>query len=311
MQKQVVKASGEKALVPYVPFKGEQNIGPGAEFPTPEFPTLSWCVGAMAEKCVTDEVSGEVTREEGYYKGFFFDCDNKELNAVAHAAGLERRFIDHQDGPKEHWILPKDVFYLMLRGWQSTSTMKKTTVRKGLAYGQRYQRDKKGRVDWDRSKRSYAYLQVFPRSLLAYGKPFVICINSTQTDDLFNVLRAQYKVLQFARDYFDSIKLEMDLPFYAYGIPVIAPKNRVTRKGPRGSKDLFVMTPAVPDPLTTQYLEAMEMPLECRELFQQYADQSVAWSTDIVVDITARDKEAEGATAASVGGDDFPPAEEE
>ena len=274
----------------YIPFGGESNIGPGAELLLPKFPTLSWCVGARAEKLVLDEVSGEEIWVEGYYKGFFFDYGvDAHLDSVAAAAGLERRRIEHQDSTNEHWILPKDVFYIILRGWQSKGTMAKTVERKGLAYGYRYQRDKKFQVIWDRPKRTYIYLQVFPRSLLAFGKPFVITVNSTQTDDLLNVLRTQYKVLKYAREYFESIHLEMEIPFYAYGIEIATSKNRVTRQGKSGSKDIFVMTSVIPDPVTTTYLKAMEMPLAYREILERYAEQSVAWSTEIVQDIVARD----------------------
>ncbi len=297
---------GGKATV-YEPFGGRMDLGEEAERPVPEHVTLSWATGLDAQRMRMDEESGEEVPEDFKFKGFFFDDEDQQLNEAARIAGLEKVAIFHEgDGAwRNHWILPRGALYIVTKGWQSRKTMEKTNERKGIAYGRRYPRTKDGKLISTQVKYSYLFLQVVPEKLLraGYEKPLILSLNKTQTDDAIALLTAQYKVLIAAHDYLKSIGKDRALPFWTYAIGAGPSKNKVERKGPKGSSWIHVVVPVMPMQLDEQYFQTMEVPVQYIDLFKELAEASETWSTSVVTDFAQRDED----DAANVGNPPPPP----
>jgi hypothetical protein len=309
-RQEVAVASKEQAeVVPYVPFQGRKDIGVEAKCPEKAPVSLCWCSGRACATEKVDPDSGEVMEEPGYYKGFFFDIGaDEELDKVAKKAGLEQMMISHQEGPKKHWVLPKVSCFLFVQELQTFTQMKKSSERKGVAYGEKYPRDKEGKKLLD-YKKTYFYIQVLPAPLLAYGRPLVLCLHSTQTEDGLEILRQAYHFLQSVHTYLESIGQDLPLPYSSYAILLTAAPKPSRRKGKKGATDIFPVIALRPKEITGEVLAQLEAPEAMLDLFKELTTKAVTWSTELVTSIVERDarEEADGSLADLVPPDEEDP----
>jgi hypothetical protein len=286
MVSKAIAATASTTISTYVPFGGKLAIGREAARPRPEYVTLSWCSGRPAQRplvhdgtVVVDELTGEVSMENFYYSGFFCDTgEDEELDAALEAVNTPKISISHQEGYAEHWMLQRCALYLLADGLQSKTAMRNTTDRLGVAYG--WRTNKAGRTE------SYLYGHVLPRQILGrYGRPLVLAIKGTQTEDVLKLFYRQFDVLKLAHEVLRAQGTDMELPLWSYAMPAGPAKKQVSRGQTGRSSDIFPIVALTPEQVSVDYLAKYEVPEEHLDLLHTLCMHSVAWSSDLVARI--------------------------
>lgn len=272
--------SAEKATAAYVPFGGQRlDLGEEAQI-TVENPLLQYAIGLPATRpkvdtegfALYDEDTGEELTDSINYSGFFTAHGvDRELDAVMQSLGVPTITILHRGGPQKHWMLSKVTCFLLARGLPSNGG---TEGKLGVVY-----QWSKG-TDTRRGGTVF-YAQVMLRPLLPhYTKPFVFCMRSTQTSDALAAFTKQYKVLNCAHEEMQRHGNDMPLPLSAFSLTLKAStKQEVRGQGPVDRrKPIYPMVALVPDPITTEYLQRHEMPLEYADLLKESTEAAVDWA---------------------------------
>jgi hypothetical protein len=169
----------------------------------------------------------------------------------------------------KHWMIERPLLFLLAMGIPNNATSKGEY---GIAYQWRAKRN-------STKSETVLYAQVVIRQLLPdYTKPFVFTMKSTQTIDVLNAMRKQYKVLARAHDELRKAGRDMALPLWAYSILFGASKKQEQRGQEGASKTIFPMLCGVPDEITGAYLQKHEVPLEYVDHLREATLHAVEWS---------------------------------
>lgn len=272
----------EQGVVSYVPFGGADiELGEEAIVPVPDYCLLQYATGLPAQRpkldsdgCeMFDEDTGEQLFDNLLYSGFFSECEkDKALDAAMMTIGCPWVYIAHGNGDvKRHWAICKPTVFIVARGVPASEASRGDL---GMVYTWRQQRN-------SLAKRSVVYVQLMIRDLLPhYTKPLVFTCKSTQTRDILNILRLQYKALATAREaYHKATGRDIALPLSAYSLK-IGPSSKPDRRGEgENSKTIFPMGHGVPEKIDAKYLQKHEMPLEYTDLLKEATEKSVEWAT--------------------------------
>ena len=271
----------QKNVVKYIPFGGNKvNLGPEAMTPEPEYPLLQYATGLPAQrpkldsegKALIDEDTGEVLMDQIYYTGFFTEVGkDKVLDDTMTQGGAPSVLITHGGGEvKRHWALMKPAVFLCANG---IATARNTGGQMGMVHVWRTKRN-------STASESVLYVQMIVRQLLPhYTKPFVFTVKSTQTTDALKAMTKQYKVLRRAHEALQRNGGDMDLPLWAYSLPLAASKQQEMRTGAKGQKAIYPMISLTPDEIPDAYLQRHEIPLEYVDLLKAATEKAVEWAT--------------------------------
>src|SRR5581483_11290880 len=227
----IIPINTSKDISVYVPFGGESvDLGEEAMVPAPEYLSLQYAIGLPAQRPkldgngheVYDEDTGEQVVENLYYAGFFTQCGvDKNLDEAMKKNGIPWIDIVHGNGEVvRHWMIDKPSVFLMAKSIPSNAN---SNGQYGIVYQWRQKRN-------STKSETVFYAQVIIRNLLPdYQKPFVLTVKSTQTGDILNAIRKQYKVLAKARELIRQTGRDIALPLWTYSFMLGASKKQVQR----------------------------------------------------------------------------------
>lgn len=280
--------SSSRAITPYTPFSGHRvDLGPEAATPEPENPLLQYATGLPAQrpkldsegKPLVDEDTGEVLMDQIYYTGFFTEAGkDKALDEAMRLVKAADVSITHGNGDiKKHWAMPKPSVFLCAAG---IATARNTGGKLGMVHVWRTKKNSK-------RGESVLYAQVMIKQLLPhYSKPFVFTVKSTQTTDALKAMTRQYKVLQRVHEIMQRTGNDMELPLWAYSLPLAASKAQETRGQEGSQRAIYPLISLVPDEITDAYLQRHEVPLEYVDMLKEATTHSIEWATSLTERIT-------------------------
>lgn len=247
----------------------------------------------------------------GEYSGFLVPTDqNPMLDEAFAIAGAQAIMISHSDGDREHWCLPTATLFIVAQGLQSSSQMRDTTERLGIAYGWQLQRDGKTKeitVDPKTGKpktQSVLKLRCYLPQLVAVGycEPLRLSISGTMTGDILQGLTRQYAVIRTVRDLRQAKGLaQVALPFWSYALTFEAgPSSN------RGIAKVIPPTVRLPQPIDLEYLKSHRVTVDIAELIKNILDDTVTWSKEESARINADSNGGAHTAADGVGDPSWP-----
>lgn len=288
----------------------EQIIDGAAEAvePQPDDATIFWS-NKRPVVVPKGRASANVSSE---YSGFLVPTDqNPMLDEAFAIAGAQAILISHSDGDREHWCLPTATLFLIAQGLQSSSQMRDTTERLGIAYGRHLMRDAKTKevVVYPQTGKpktqSVLKFRCFLPQLVAAGyyEPLRLSISGTMTDDILHGLTRQYAVLRIVRDLRQAKGLApVALPFWSYALTF-----EPGASSNRGIAKVIPPTVRLPQPIDLAYLKAHRVTMDIAELIKACLDDTVTWSIEESARINADSQATNGgAGGARNGGDETP-----
>ena len=229
--------------------------------PVVEDPLIQWATGLPT-----------VNRQ--IYAGWMVEAGKQEdLDGAMQSVGFPKVTIKHGSGAVvTHWAIETANMFILADGVQTTTELKRSTERYGIAYGWRT-------TDTGRQQ-SVLKARVMLRDLLyvGYTDPLTLSVKSTLTGDILAALLAQYDVLD-AVDAFRALdgKPPMSPPLYACYLP-IGPGAEVSRGSGQNTKEITPPVAVIPQPITKEYIRAAWCKRDWVAVIESLIDPTVLWS---------------------------------
>lgn len=230
----------------------------------------------LAAEPLIQWATGLPTKARSLYAGWLVEAG--KVPEVDDAMGLSFDQIEIKHGSGNvvtHWSIPTANLIFICEGVQSIGEMKNTEDRYGIAFG--------WTVRDDNRPQSKLVARVLLRENLENGivKPLQLSLKSTLTGDLLAALGRQFDVLDAVAAFrkLDK-KPPLDLPFYAFSIP-IGPGEEVKRGSGGQTKEISPPVAYIDTPVTKDYAKTHYIRREWVASIEDMIEPTVRWSVQL------------------------------